>query len=83
MAQAALAVPGAGVRLGPYGGPVAEPILTWHPTGHTSGPIEGLNSLIKKVKRSATGFRSFPNYRLRILLACGGCNWDLLGTPPR
>jgi transposase len=60
-----------------------EPILAWHTTGHTSGPIEGLNSLIKKVKRIAAGFRSFANYRLRILLACGGCNWDLLGTPPR
>ena len=60
-----------------------EPILAWHTTGHTSGPIEGLNSLIKKVKRIAAGFTSFPNYRLRILLACGGCNWDLLGTPPR
>jgi len=47
------------------------------------GPVEGLNSLIKKLKRVAAGFRSFANYRLRILLACGGCNWDLLGTAPR
>ena len=47
------------------------------------GPVEGLNSLIKKLKRVATGFRSFNNYRLRILLAVGGCNWDLLGIPPR
>jgi Transposase len=39
-----------------------EPILAWHTTGHTSGPIEGLNSLIKKVKRIATGLRSFPNH---------------------
>lgn len=60
-----------------------EPILAWHTTGHTSGQIEGLNSLIKKVKRIATRFRSFPKYRLRILLACGGCDWDRLGTPPR
>jgi transposase len=60
-----------------------EPILAWHATGHTNGPVEGLNSLIKKVKRIAAGFRSFANYRLRILLACGGCNWDRLGTPPR
>jgi hypothetical protein len=34
-------------------------------------------------KRVAAGFRSFTNYRLRILLACGGCNWDLLGSIPR
>jgi transposase len=59
-----------------------EPILAWHTTGHTSGPIEGLNSLTKKVKRIAAGFRSFASYQLRILLACRGCNWDLLGTPP-
>jgi len=43
---------------------------------------EGLDSLIKKLKRVATAFRSFANYRLRILLAVGGCNWDLLGTQP-
>jgi transposase len=47
------------------------------------GPVEGLNSLIKKVKRVAAGFRSFTNYRLPILLAVGGCNWDRLGTHPR
>jgi transposase len=61
-----------------------EPILAWHTTtGHTGGPVEGLDSLIKNMTRIAAGFRSFPNYRLRILLACGGGNWDLLGTPPR
>jgi transposase len=60
----------------------ATRILAWHTTGHTGGPVEGLNSLIKKVKRIAAGFRSFVNYRLRILLACGACNWDLLGTHP-
>lgn len=60
-----------------------DAILAWHTTGHTNGPVEGLNTVIKKVKRVAAGFRSFTNYRLRILLACGGCNWRLLGTPPR
>jgi transposase len=60
-----------------------EAILAWHTTGYTNGPVEGLNSLIKKIKRVAAGFRSFASYRLRILLACGSCNWDLLGTPPR
>lgn len=58
-------------------------ILAWHTTGHSNGPVEGLNSLIKKVKRVAAGFRNFANYRTRILLACGQPNWSLLGTPPR
>ncbi len=60
-----------------------DPILAWHETGHSNGPVEGLNSQIKKVKRVAAGFRKFTHYRLRILLACGGCNWAPLGTPPR
>jgi Transposase len=59
------------------------PPSAWHTSGYTNGPVEGLNSLIKKIERVAAGFRSFANYRLRILLAIGGCNWDLLGTPPR
>jgi len=58
-------------------------ILAWHTTGASNGPTEGLNSLIKKVKRVAAGFRSFRNYRLRILLACGGCNWTLIDPTPR
>jgi transposase len=57
-----------------------HPILARHTTGHTNGSVEGLNSLIKKLTRAAAGFRSFTNYRLRILLACGGCNWTFLGT---
>lgn len=60
-----------------------KPILAWHTTGLSNGPVEGLNSLIKKIKKVAHGFRNFTNYRLRILLTTGGCNWDLLGTPPR
>ncbi len=36
---------------------------------------EGLNLLIKKVKRAGHGFRSFANYRLRILLHTGGVDW--------
>ena len=35
--------------------------------------------LIKKIKRVGHGFRSFANYRLRVLLYTGGCNWALLG----
>ncbi len=58
-------------------------ILAWHSTGASNGPTEGLNSIIKKVKRVGAGFRSFANYRLRILLAVGSCNWSLLGVAPR
>jgi transposase len=48
-------------------------ILAHHRTGASNGPVEAANLLIKQVKRSGRGFRSFPNYRLRILLAGGHC----------
>jgi transposase len=54
-------------------------ILAWHTTGVSNGPTEGLNALIKKVKRIAAGFRNFAHYRLRLLLHAGGCNWAHLG----
>jgi transposase len=50
-------------------------ILNHHTTGASNGPTEGLNLLVKKVKRAGHGFRSFPNYRLRILLHAGGIDW--------
>ena len=50
-------------------------ILARHATGASNGPTEGLNLLVKKVKRAGHGFRSFANYRLRILLHAGGVNW--------
>jgi transposase len=47
-------------------------ILAWHATGGCSnGLTEAMNLLIKKVKRVGHGFRSFTNYRLRLLLHCG------------
>ena len=46
-------------------------ILAHHSTGASNGPVEAMNLLIKQVKRSGRGFRSFTNYRLRILLAGG------------
>ena len=43
-------------------------ILAWHATeGCSNGPTEAMNLLIKKVKRVDHGFRSFTNYRLRLL----------------
>jgi len=47
-----------------------------------------VNLLIKKVKRVGHGFRSFANYRLRLLLHCG-VTWQthqttrLRGRSPR
>src|SRR5512133_1391422 len=47
-------------------------ILAFHATnGCSNGPTEAINLLIKKVKRVGHGFRSFTNYRLRLLLHCG------------
>lgn len=48
-------------------------ILAHHDTGASNGPVEAANLLIKQVKRAGRGFRSYENYRLRILLA-GGAN---------
>ena len=56
-------------------------ILAHHITGASNGPTEGLNLLIKKVKRAGHGFRSFANYRLRILLHTGGVNWPAQRPP--
>ncbi len=56
-------------------------ILAHHTIGASNGPTEGLNLLIKKVKRAGHGFRSFANYRLRILLHTGGVNWPAQRPP--
>ena len=37
----------------------------------TNAVTEGLNSKIQSIKSSARGFRSFQNYRIRILFFCG------------
>lgn len=48
-----------------------ENILTYlrHPI--TNAVTEGLNSKIQAIKANARGFRSFENYRIRILFFCG------------
>lgn len=56
-------------------------ILNHHATGASNGPTEGQNLLIKKVKRAGHGFRSFTNYRLRILLHAGGVDWPTTRPP--
>ena len=40
----------------------------------TNAVTEGLNSRIQSLKSAARGFRSFANYRIRILFFCGGLN---------
>lgn len=37
----------------------------------TNATSEGFNSVIQALKYAARGFRSFQNYRTRILLFCG------------
>ena len=58
-------------------------ILAHHHTGASNGPTEGLNLLVKKVKRCGHGFRKFKHYRLRVLLHAGGVTWPNRPTPPR
>lgn len=55
-------------------------IVAWHKVKLTNGPTEAANNLIKRVKRTAFGFRSFRNYRIRSLLYAGKPNWSLLAT---
>jgi transposase len=56
-------------------------ILNHHRTDASNGPTEGLNLLVKKVGRAGHGFRSFANYRLRILLHAGGVAWHASRPP--
>ena len=48
-----------------------EKIITYlrHPI--TNAVSEGLNSKIQAIKANARGFRSYLNYRTRILFFCG------------
>lgn len=45
-------------------------ILAYFSSGLTNGMTEGFNNKAKVVKRRAYGYRSFRNYRLRLLSAC-------------
>lgn len=57
--------------------------LAYFDTGGVSnGGTEAINLIIEKTGRLAHGFRNFTNYRLRILLAAGGCKpWRTAATP--
>lgn len=45
-------------------------ILAYFSTGLTNGRTEGFNNKAKLVQKRAYGYRSFSNYRLRLLNAC-------------
>lgn len=47
-----------------------EQILNYFLTGLTNGRTEGYNGLAKLVQKRAFGYKSFRNYRLRLLNAC-------------
>ncbi len=57
-----------------------DQILAWHTAQVTNGPTEGMNNLIKRVKRVGFGFRRFAHYRIRVLLYAGRPNWALLAS---
>jgi transposase len=47
-----------------------DEILAYFKTGLTNARTEGFNNRAKVVKRMGYGYRSFRNYRLRVLSAC-------------
>jgi transposase len=48
-----------------------DQLLTYIKHRISNGLTEGMNSKIQHLKSSARGFRSFANYRIRILFFCG------------
>ena len=46
-------------------------ILAYFYSHLTNARVEGFNLKAKLVKRRAYGYKSFRNYRLRLLTACG------------
>jgi transposase len=57
-------------------------ILAHHHTAASNGPTEGLNLLVKEVKRCGRGFENFEHYRLRVLLRAGRPAWPQRPSPP-
>jgi transposase len=51
-----------------------DSIVAWHEARVSNGPTEGMNNLIKRVKRVAFGFTNFENFRIRALLYAGKPN---------
>ena len=57
-----------------------DSILAWHQARVSNGPTEGMNNLLKRVKRVAFGFTNFENFRIRALLYAGKPNLRLLNS---
>ncbi len=57
-----------------------EPIVAWHEAKVSNGPTEGMNNLLKRVKRVAFGFTNFENFRIRALLYAGKPNFRVLDS---
>lgn len=57
-----------------------EPICAWHEAKVSNGPTEGMNNLLKRIKRVAFGFTNFENFRVRALLYAGRPNWRVLDS---
>lgn len=54
----------------------SEVLAYYRNDGLSNARTEATNGLIKKIKRIGHGFRNLANYRLRLLLACGGITWQ-------
>jgi transposase len=46
----------------------------------SNGPTDGINNLLKRVKRVAFGFTNFENLRIRALLYAGRPNLRVLDS---
>ena len=57
-----------------------EPIVAWHAARVSNGPTEGMNNLLKRVKRVAFGFTNFENFRIRALLYAGRPSFRVLDS---
>ena len=57
-----------------------DKVCNYHLAKISNGPTEGLNNLIKRIKRIGYGFRNFDNYRIRVLLYAGKPNWRVLNS---
>jgi transposase len=57
-----------------------ESIVAWHMAKVSNGPTEGMNNLLKRVKRVAFGFTNFENFRIRALLYAGKPNVRVLDS---
>jgi transposase len=57
-----------------------DKICNYHIAKVSNGATEGMNNLIKRIKRIGFGFRNFESYRIRALLYAGRPNWRVLGS---